>query len=120
MTPDAKQPLGLLRIGREMEIGVEDLAFAQLHPFGGLRLLDLDDHVGLGEHFFGGLGDAGAGGAVGVVVGADAGACAGLDQHFMAVRDIFAHRARRQPDAVLVVLDFLRAADAHGKPPRVR
>ena len=108
------QALGLFRIGSEVEIGVEDLVVAQLHPFVGLRLLDLDDHVRLGEHLFGGLGDRGAGRAVGVVVGADAGAGAGLDQHLMAVRDIFADRTRRQPDAVLVVLDFLRAADAHG------
>ena len=108
-----EQALGLFRIGREVEIGVEDLAVAQLHPFVGLRLLDLDDHVGLGEHFRGGLGDRRAGGAIGVVVGADAGAGAGLDQHLMAVRDIFADRRRRQADAVFVVLDFLGAADAH-------
>ena len=96
-----------------MEIGVEDLAVAQLHPFVGLRLLDFDDHVRLGEHVLGGLGDFGACGAVGVVVGADAGAGAGLDQHLMAVGDIFAYRARRQADAVFVVLDFPGAADAH-------
>ena len=108
-----EQALGLLRIRREVQIGVEDLAVAQLHPFAGLRLLDLDDHVRLGEHLLGGPGDLGAGGAIGIVVGADAGARAGLDQHLVAVRDIFAHRAGRQADAVFVVLDFLRATDAH-------
>jgi hypothetical protein len=80
-----------------MQVGVEDLAVAQLHPFARLRLLDLDDHVRLGEHLCGRLGDRGAGGAVGIVVGADAGAGARLDQHFVAVRDIFAHRAGVRP-----------------------
>ena len=108
-----EQALGLLRIGREMQVGVEDLVVAQLHPFAGLRLLDLDDHVGAGEDVFGGLDDLRAGGAVGVVVGADAGAGARLDEHLMAMRDVFADGARRQADAVFVVLDFLRAADAH-------
>ncbi len=43
------QVLGLLRIGREMEVGVEDLAFAQHRALDRLRFLDLHDHVGLGE-----------------------------------------------------------------------
>ena len=94
MTPEASRPLVCSGSGREVEIGVEDLAVAQLHPFGGLRLLDLDDHVRLGEHVLGRPGDRGAGGAIGVVVGADAGAGAGLDQHLVAVRDIFADRRR--------------------------
>ena len=107
MTPEFEQPLGLLGIGREVQIGVEDLVVAQLHPFRRLRLLDLHDHVGLGEHLRGRLGDLGAGGLIGAVVGADAGARAGLDHDLVAVGDIFAHRAGRQADAVFVVLDFL-------------
>ena len=107
------QPLGLLRIGSEMQVGVEDLPLAQLHPFARLRLLDLDDHVGLFKHIAGRCGDPGAGGDIGAVVRADARARARLDQHLMAVRHIFAHRAWRQADAIFVILDFLRAADAH-------
>ena len=43
------QIAGLLRIGREMQIGEQDLAGAQHLPLDGLRLLDLDDHLGAGE-----------------------------------------------------------------------
>ena len=86
---------------------------AKLDPFARLRLLDLDHHVRPGEHLGGGPGDSRAGGTVGVVVRSDAGAGAGLDQNVMAVRRIFAHRARRQANAIFVVLDFPGAADAH-------
>ena len=37
---------GLLVVGGEVQVGVEDLAGAQLRDLDGLRLLDLDDHVG--------------------------------------------------------------------------
>jgi hypothetical protein len=111
------QTLGLVRIGSEVQIGVEKLAFAQLHPFARLRLLDLDHHVGLGEHLLGGLGDARAGCLVGVVVGADSGARAALHQHVMAVGDVFAYRARGQADAIFMVLDFRRAAHKHNSSP---
>ena len=86
----------------------------------GLRLLDLDDHVGLGEDLGRGRGDLGAGGAIGVVVGVDAGARAGLDQHLVAVGDIFADRAGRQADAGLAALDLLRNTDQHGILPEIR
>ena len=108
-----KQAFGLLRIRSKVQVGVEDLAVAQLHPFVGLRLLDLDDHVRLGEHVLGGPGDRCACSTVGVVVGADTGAGARLDQNLMAVGGVFADGARRQADAIFVVLDFLGAADAH-------
>jgi hypothetical protein len=96
-----------------MQVGVEDLAFAQLHPFGRLRFLDLHDHVGILEDFASRGSDLRAGGDIVGIRGTDAGAGIGLDQHGMAVRDIFADRSRRQADAIFVVLDFLRATDAH-------
>ena len=43
--------LGEALIGREMEIGVEDLAFAKEGVLFRQRLLDLHDHVGLVENF---------------------------------------------------------------------
>ena len=96
-----------------MQIGVENLPVAQLRPFLRLRLLDLDDHVGLREHFRGGLHHFCACGGISAVIRADAKPRAALDNHCVPVRHIFAHRARRQADAVFVVLDFLGAADAH-------
>jgi hypothetical protein len=36
----------LRRIGREMQIGIENLALAQHRALAGLRFLDLDDHFG--------------------------------------------------------------------------
>ena len=38
----------------------------------------------------------------------------GLDEHLVAARGQLAHGGRRHADAVFVVLDFLRNADAHG------
>ncbi len=108
------QTARLGRIGGKVKIGEEDLSGAELRPFLRLRLLDLDDHVGLGEDPLGGLGDAGAGLDIGRVVGADAGPGAGLDQHIMAVRDVFANGTRRQTDAGLGNLDFPGDPDEHG------
>eukprot|EP01137_Pigoraptor_chileana_P005243 Opistho-2@48068 len=107
------QRRGLLGVGREMQIGVEDLALAQQGAFLRLRLLDLDDHVGLGE-------DAGrighelrAGGEILLVAESDGGAGAALHQHPVAARAELAHTGRRQADTVLMVLDLPGAAD-HG------
>jgi hypothetical protein len=64
--------MGLRGVRREMQIGKQDLAFAQPHPFGSLRLLHLHDHVRLDEDLVGGLGDRGTSGAIDLVVCADA------------------------------------------------
>ena len=56
-----EQRLGLLRIGREMEIGEERLAGLHQRDFLRLRLLDLHDHVGFGEDGGGTWKDARAG-----------------------------------------------------------
>ena len=45
-----QQPVRLLRIGREMQIGEKRLARAQPLDLDRLRLLHLHDHVGGGEH----------------------------------------------------------------------
>ncbi len=103
----------LFGIGREMEIGIEDLPLAQHGALVCLRLLDLDDHFGALEDFRGGFDDLGALRAVIVVACADAFAGAGFDQHLMAVNDQLARAFGRQANAIFVVLDFLRAADQH-------
>ncbi len=96
-----------------MEIGIEDLAFAQLHPFGRLRFLDLDDHVGLFEHVLGCGCDLRASGDIGVVIGTDPGARTRLNQDIMAMRHIFSDGTGGQTDTVFMVFDFLRATDTH-------
>jgi hypothetical protein len=47
------QCLGLLRIWREMQVGVEHLALVQLRALLRLRLLHLHDHLGLVENLLG-------------------------------------------------------------------
>ena len=107
------QALGLLRIWRQVQIGVEDLAFAQLHPFGRLRFFHLNDHVGLFEHVFGRGCNLRASGDIGVVVGADTGPCTRFNQDIMAMRHIFADGTGGETDTVFMVFDFLRATDTH-------
>ena len=109
------EALGLFRIRRQMQIGVEKLAVTELRPFGGLRLLHLDDHVALFEDILGGGGDLGAGRGIGGIISADTDARLGLHPDLVAVGNIFAHRSRRQADAIFMILDFLRATDTHAR-----
>ena len=104
----------LLGVGRQVQIGEEDLRRAQHPPLRRLRLLDLDDHVGGGKDLGRGGDDARAGGRVGGIGGADARTRAGLHQHLVAGRGVLAHGRRRQADAVFLDLDFLGDADTHG------
>ena len=46
MQPLWQQRFGKLPVGGQMEVGEDDLAAPQHGDFAGLRLLDLDDHVG--------------------------------------------------------------------------
>ena len=103
----------LLGIGCEVQIGIEDLAFAQHRALDRLRLLDLHDHFAGRENFFGAVDDLGARLDIEAVVRADAFARAGLDQHAVTVRHQFAGALGRQADAIFVILDFLGGADDH-------
>ena len=96
-----------------MQIGEQQLAALEHGALDGLRLLDLDDHVGAIEDFCRRHNDRRARTAVGVVVHADALPGARLDDHVVPVRAHFAHALRRQADAVLEYLDFLGNADVH-------
>jgi hypothetical protein len=110
-----QQPVRLLRVGREVQVGEEDLALAQHLPFGGLRLLDLHDHLGGREHLGRRRHDARAGREVGRIVGADADTGTRLDQHLVTLRGVLADRHRRQADTVFLDLDLLRYTHAHGR-----
>ena len=107
------QAVRLLRIRRQMQIGEENLALAQLDPFAGLRLLDLHDHVGAGKDLGSAVGDDGARLAIGLVGGADACTRVGLDDDTVAGGDILTNGARGEADAIFVNFDFLWHSDAH-------
>jgi hypothetical protein len=81
--------------------------------FHGLRLLDLDDHLGARKDL-GGIGHQLAPAATVLRIGqVDRGAGIGLHQHLVAMGRELAHAGRRQADTVFVVLDFLGHADEH-------
>jgi hypothetical protein len=67
-----------------VQVGEEHLAGTQHGPLRRLRLLDLDDHVGRGKDRRRVRSDAGSGGAVVGIGGADAGTGTGFDQHLVA------------------------------------
>ena len=108
------QILGLRRIGRQVQVGVEDLALAQHGALLGLRLLHLHDHLGLGEDFGSGGNDLGPGLDVVGICRANAVARLGFHPDLVAMGNHFADRQRRQADAVFMVLDFLWHANEHG------
>ena len=108
------EPLRLLGVGREVQVGEEGLPFAQPGDLDRLRLLDLDDHVGLGED---GVGVGDDPGTLRLVLGvADRRALAGavLDHDLVAVLAELAHAGGSDGDAVLVGLDLGGHADLHG------
>ena len=110
------QSSGLLGIGREVQVGVENLARAQHGAFLGLRLLDLDDHVAGGKHGCRIRGQFSAGSKVFFIGEANGRARVVLHQNLVSAQREFAHAGRRQADTVLMVLDFLRHSDFHGQP----
>ncbi len=111
----ARDEIGrLLGIRREMQIGEQDLALAQHLALAGLRLFDLDDHVGASEDFGRRGDDRRARLAIRVVVHADALAGVVFDDDSVAVRHQLAHAARHEADAVFEDLDLFRDADSHG------
>ncbi len=113
------QPPRQLGRRREMQVREEQLPLAQQAHLGVLRLLDLQDHVRLGEDRFGVRGDPRA---LGLVLGIGdhaAVARARLDDHLVAMLGQLAGADRCERDPVLVRLDLRRYADLHsGKPMR--
>src|SRR5207247_792954 len=114
---DANRPGGgeipdLRRVRREVQVGEQDVLLVQLPALLGLRFLDFDDQLRLGENVFG---NSGSCLLIGRVGSADARSGAGLDDDLMAVRGHLAHRSRRQADPVLVGLQLLRHPDDHAR-----
>ena len=96
-----------------MEVGIEDLAFAQHLALAGLRFLHLHDHVGLGENLVRRGDDLGAGLLVVGIAGANACTGLALHPHGVAATHGFTHRGGGHAHTVFMVLDFLRHADEH-------
>ena len=105
----------LVGVGGQMQIGEQDLSFAQPCTFDGLGFLDLYHHVGAREDRLRGGHDLGTCGKIGRVVKARAQPCAGFDDDIMAMRDGLAHGGRCQTDTKFLWFDFLGATDQHGK-----
>ena len=104
-------------VGGEVQVGEEHLPGPQQLDLLGLRLLDLQHHVGLAEHRRGVGHDARALRLVIVVGDRAALAGAGLDEHLVAALGQLAHAGGRERDAVLVGLDLGGDADLHRAPP---
>ena len=104
----------LLEIGREMQVGEQDLPLAEPLALFGERLLDLHDHLGLREDVGRRVDDSAAGADIFLVRRPRAEAGRSLDDDLMAVIDELGDRGRRHADPEFVVLDLLGNADEHG------
>jgi hypothetical protein len=113
----AQQPLGLRRIGGEMQIGEQQLVLAQRADLIGLRLLDLDDQLGDSEYIGRPRQNTRAGGLIGAIVKANRRPGAALDDDLMPLMHELANAAGHQADPVLVGFYFLWYADQHGPAP---
>ena len=89
-----------------MQVGEEQLLGAQHRDLRRLQLLDVEDHLGLGEDRRGVGHDPCPLSAVALVADRRAEAGTGLDQHLVTVLDHFAHPGGGDRDAVLVGLDL--------------
>ena len=106
--------LGQLFARGEVEVGEQDLAFADQAVLGCERLLDLDDHLGLPVDLGRRVDDLRADGRVLLVLDPRAEAAATLDQHGVAGFDELHHHRRDGADAVLLGFDLCGYADDHG------
>jgi hypothetical protein len=107
------QRLGLLAVGREVEIGEEDFPALEQRALGLERLLDLHDQIGAFENL-GRVGcDLRAGRDIVGIRYAGAVACILLHHDAVAAPGELAHRRGHQAHAVFVVFDFLGYSDEH-------
>src|SRR5215217_7103840 len=110
-----EQALGLGGVGRQVQVGEEDVVRLQPFPLDLLRLLHLDDQLRALEHGVGVRRDAGPGPDEGFVVVAGAKAGPGFDQNLMAPVDIFTDGGGGQTDPMLARFDLRGNAYAHGR-----
>ena len=106
--------VGLRGIGSQMQIGEDDLASAQLPPFGCKRFLHLHDQFGALKYLIRTCHDFGTSGHVLLIGNAGACTCGRLDRNAMPPRRQFLDGCRSEADAVFVGFDFSGNADEHG------
>ena len=116
-TARGQQVMGLVRIGRQMQIGEQQLTFAQHLALTCLGFFDLDDHVGGGEDLGGGVDDTRASGDIGVIVKACADPGIGFYQNLMTTGHGLLRGIGGHADAELLRLDLFGAADFHVNTP---
>ena len=110
-----EQATGEVFVGGEVEVGEDDLSASQERPFGGKRLLDLDDQISGSEDFGVRTEQGGSAGGVIVVCDAASEASTAFDEHLMAVAYQFFNAAREHGDAVLVRFNFPWQTDVHSE-----
>ena len=104
---------GLLRVRRQVQIGEQHLSRPQPLALGGLRLLDLHDHLGPGEQLLGRGHDLRPRRRVIRVGKARTQTRAALDHHLMTMRQRLACRVRCHSDPEFLRLDFPWTSDLH-------
>ena len=107
------QPVGELDVGGEVQVGEEQVARLEHRDLDRLRLLDLDDHLGLSEHGRRVRQDRRALLDVGLVGDRRTQARALLNEHVVPGVDELAHACRRHRHPVLVDLDLARYSNFH-------
>jgi len=100
-----------------MQIGEKHLALSQQRIFRRLRFLDLHDHVGASENFFGACANFGAYAAKHVIAKTNTGTGVGLYDHLVPMHHKFMDARWRQPHTMLVFFYFFRDTDKHVRLP---
>ena len=112
--------MGLVGVGCQVQIGEQQLAFAQHLAFASLGFFHLHDHVGGGKDLFRGVDDRGAGGDIVLVGEARAHPGTSLDNDFVTVGHGLLCGVRGHPDAEFLGFDFSGASDLHRASSRKR
>ncbi|MNF69260.1 hypothetical protein D3C84_511350 [compost metagenome] len=107
---------GLGQVWRQVQVGKEGLVRAQHGALDRLGLLDLDDHLGLGENVCRGGQNFGSGSQIICVTEANAISCAALDENGMVSCCQFTYTGRNHAYAIFMVFYFLRYTDNHAIP----
>jgi len=104
---------GLLKVGREMKIGEQDLARPHKRILGRLRLFHFDDHLGPRPDLSGAIDDFRARAPIIVIAKTNRQRHVGFDDHRVSVVRDFTNAGRRHTDPMLLALDLFGNANQH-------